>query len=517
MASTATRSSSVKILNNSFWYGLEQLLETVLFFGTSVAVARYLGPEKLGYFSYINFFVMIVNRTGASGLASATRKYMSEFIALDQPGTARAVYRMTFKYQLIGSGSLALLGVLGIILIGDPAYKTMAALLMLSIIPAALSWVPAMANLAFEDQSKNTISAFGYLFFYTLIVLLSIRFRWDLNGIAAAMLVGRFAEMLLRVIFMESRLRAIPVEATDELSPELVHRIHTFCLQGMGIQILMSVVWDRSEMLFLRHFSTYEQIAFYSVSFGLVNNLLLAPRIFSGATNTTLMVECGRDPERVDGIVRSAARYMLLVVFPVHLGAAAVTGQAIRLVYGSKYIGAIPVLIVASLLAIPRAFQEIPETLLRAADRQKQLFMWMAITGVFNIGIDFLLIPKYGAVGAAWGNGLAQAFGVIAIWFQARRFYRFSLPASTIRLFVAAVIMAAAAFALGNELRGKLALALPIAAAIPIYVLLVKLLRGLDASDRVRLQPIGNRLPAAFRRAFDATLEFVTPAPSPNA
>jgi O-antigen/teichoic acid export membrane protein len=509
MASTATRSSSTKILNNSFWYGLEQLLEVVLFFGTSVAVARYLGPEKLGYFSYINFFVMVVNRTGASGLAAATRKYMSEFIALDRPGTARSIYRLTFKYQLVGSISLSLLGVLGIALIGDPAYKLMAILLMLSIIPAALSWVPAMANLSFEDQSKNTISAFGYLFFYTTIVFLSIHFHWDLNGIAAAMLIGRTAEMILRIIPVEAKLRTF---ASEPIPPELTRRIHTFCLQAMAIQVLMSVVWDRSEMLFLRHYSSYEQIAFYSVSFGLVNNLLLAPRIFSGATNTTLMVECGRDPERVDSIVRNAARYMLLVVFPVHLGAAAVTSQAIRVVYGAKYLGAVPVLVVAALLAIPRAFQEIPDTLLRAADRQKQLFFWMAVTGVVNIALDFLLIPRYGAVGAAWGNGLAQAFGVVVIWIQARRFYNFSLPASTIRLFVAALVMAASAFFIARELHGKLALALPILVAIPIYVLLVKLLHGLDASDRVRLKPIGNRLPAPFRRAFDATLAFVTPA-----
>ena len=49
--------SSAKILSNSFWFGLETALEAIVFLGTSVAVARYLGPEKLGYFSYINFFV----------------------------------------------------------------------------------------------------------------------------------------------------------------------------------------------------------------------------------------------------------------------------------------------------------------------------------------------------------------------------------------------------------------------------------------------------------------------------
>lgn len=76
-----------KILHNSFWFGLETVLETIVFLGTSIAVARYLGPEKLGEFTYINFFVTTVTRTSGTGLAGATRKYMSEFIGLNRPGT----------------------------------------------------------------------------------------------------------------------------------------------------------------------------------------------------------------------------------------------------------------------------------------------------------------------------------------------------------------------------------------------------------------------------------------------
>jgi len=33
----------------------------------------------------------------------------------------------------------------------------------------------------------------------------------------------------------------------------------------------------------------------------------------------------------------------------------------------------------------------------------------------------------------------------------------------------------------------------------------------LEPSDRLRLRPIGNRLPGPFRRAYFATIAFVTP------
>jgi O-antigen/teichoic acid export membrane protein len=508
--SSRAATTAGKILHNSIWFGLETVIETVVFLSASVAVARYLGPQKLGYFSYINFFVMIVTRTSGSGLAGATRKYMAEFIALDQLGAARAVYNLAYRYQLLGAALITVLGLASVAIFGDPSYRLMSYLLILSIVPGVMSWVPAQANNAFEDVSKNTLSAFGYLITYAIVITLTIHFHWDLVGVASAALVSRTVEVVLRTIPLNAKLRKLPLEKLDG---GVIDRIRKFCLQAIGIQLLMSVVWDRSEMVFLRAFSSLEQIAFYSISFSLAANLLIVPRTFGTATGISLMVEAARDPERIDSIVKNSCRYLLLVVFPVHLGAAAITSQAIRFVYGAKYTGAIPVLIVASILSIPRAFQEIPDILLRAADRQKQLFLWLTITGIVNILLDAALIPHFGAVGAAWGNGLAQAFGIVAIWKQAQRAYRFSLPTqSAIRLGLAGLLMAGIAYGVGRLIPGIPGLIAAVVSAVPIYLGLIKLVRGLEPSDRLRLAPLVNRFPGPVRPGFSALIAFATPA-----
>jgi O-antigen/teichoic acid export membrane protein len=504
-----TKTTSGKILHNSFWYGLETVLETIVFLGTSIAVARYLGPTKLGYYSYIGLFVNTVTRTGGTGLSSATRKYMSEFLALDQPGAARAVYHLAYRYQLLGSVTIAVLGISGILLFGESGYRLMSCILIASIVPGVMSWVPAQANVAFEDVYNNTLSAFGYLVVYATVIVLTLCFHWDLVGMASAMLAGRSAEVILRTIPLHAKLRNMPL---DRLPAEVTSRIRRFCLQSVGIQLLMSVVWDRSEIFFLRAFSTLAQISFYSISFGLATNLLLIPKTFGGATGISLMVESTRDPSRVDSIVKNACRYLLLVAIPVHFGAAAIARSVIGVAYGPRYATAVPVLIIAAVLSIPRAFQEISEVLLRAADRQKNLLICLAITGIVNLCLDYLLIPRYGAVGAAWGNGLAQTFGIVAVWQQARRFYNFSFPIqSAMRISFAGLIMAAMAFFIGREIHGLPGLIAAIATAIPTYIFGVKLFHGLDPSDRLRLTPLGNRLPGPARRAYTATIAFVTP------
>ena len=499
-------STASKIVHNSIWYGLEILIETVVFLVASVAVARYLGPEKLGYFSYINFFVTVVTRTSGSGLASATRKYMSEFLALDRPGTARAVYELAYKYQLLGSVVITLVGLAAVLLFGDPAYRLVACLLIISIVPGVMSWVPAQANNAFEDASKNTLSAFGYILSYVAVIGLTLHFHWDLVGIASASLVGRMVEVVLRTGPLHARLRELPLDALDG---EIVARIRKFCVEAVGIQLLQAVVWDRSEMIFLKAYSGLEQIAFYSVSFGLASNLLLVPRTFGSATGMSLMGEASRDPGRVDSIMRNSCRYLLLVAFPVHLGAAAVTAEAIRVTYGAKYIGAIPVLIVASILSIPRAFTEMPDVLLRAAEKQRLLFWVIAVTGVVNLGLDWALIPHFGAVGAAWANGLAQTAGVMGMWQAARRSYRFGFPVgAAVRLGLAGSVMAGIAYGVGRVVPGVAGLVLAVVSAGPVYVVMVRVFGGLEASDRVRLMGIGNRLPGAARGVFARVVGF---------
>lgn len=510
MAAAATKTASGRILNNSLWYGLETVIETVVFLGTSIAVARYLGPEKLGYFSYINFFVTVLTRTSGSGLAGATRKYMSEYLALDRPGTARAIYHLAHRYQLIGASLISSVCLIGIVLFGDPQFKLMASILIVSVIPGLMSWVPAEANSAFQDVRHNTISAFGYIIAYTLIIVLTIHFHWDLVGVASATLIGRTLEVFLRTIPLNRALHKLPL---DTLPSDLIARIRRFCLQAAGLQLLTAVVFDRSEMLFLRFLSTPAQLGFYSVSFTFANNLLMFPRVFGGSTGITLMVEASRDPRRIDAIVQNACRYLLLVILPVSLGAAAITYPAISAVYGPRYLAAVPAMMIAAILCIPRAFQWVPETLMRTADRQDRIILWYCITGVLNLTLDALLIPRHGAAGAAWGNGLAQSFGVVAIWLQTRRLYTFSFPIlSALRLTLAAALMAAVAYLISHRIPGLPGLLLAVLAAAPTYLLLVKLLHGLEPSDRTRLTPIAERLPARARRAYLVTLAFVTPA-----
>jgi O-antigen/teichoic acid export membrane protein len=498
-----------RIVRNSGWYGLETLIEIVVFFASSVTVARYLGPQKLGAYVYINFFITVLTATAGTGVTIATRKYMMEYLALGRPGMARAVYKLAYRYQLIGALSLTAVSMACVLLFGDPQFRLMSCILIASILPGLMSWVPAQANNAFEDVRPNTMSALGYLVSYATIIALTVIFRWDLPGVASATFLGRTVEVLLRTGPVNRKLRRFPLET---LEPELIARLRRFTVQGMGLQILTSVVWDRSEVLFLKYFASYQQVGFYSVSFTFTNNLLTAAKVFGTAASLSLMSAATTDVAAARRIVRSTCRFLLLLILPISMGAAAVTLPAIHLVYGARYLPAVPVMITAVLLCTPRAFQLLPETLLKAADRQNRILVCYAVTGVVNIVVDYVLIRRYAAVGAAWGNGLSQAFGVVVIWFAARDVFQMRFPVgSFLRLAPASALMALAAYEISHRVHGVVGLAGGVLAGVVIYCVLLRVFRALEPEDRDRLALLGRKLPGRIRPAATAVIAFVTP------
>ncbi|HEY0564510.1 MAG TPA: polysaccharide biosynthesis C-terminal domain-containing protein [Terriglobales bacterium] len=502
-------SASSKIVHNSIWYGLETGLELLVYVGTSIAVARCLGPEKLGHYAAVSFPLAMINTTAGNGLATATRKYMTEFLGANRPDLARSVYEFTFKYQWLGASVVSALAIAIVVSIMPHGYKVMAALLALSILPSMMTNVPAQANLAFEDASKNTLSAFGYLGSYTAIVIASLILHWDLVGIASAMLVGRTLEVALRIPPVRKQLSAI---APATLPPELKSRIRRFCLQAVGVQVLTSIVWDKSELIVLAAFSSAKQIAYYSISAGLVANLLTAPRVFSTGIGVSLMAEAGRGTKKVASIVFHGVRFLGLIVLPIYLGAAAITKQAIWTAYGTRYMPAVSVMLVAVLFGIPRSFLDIPSVLMRAADRQNAILRCMILTAAFNIALDLLLIPRFGALGAAYGNGISQTLGIVLFWFAARKIYSFQFPFQALsRLAIAALGMATVALLIARTFKPAVGLGVALLVAPLVYMLLLRILRALELSDLDRLLLLASKLPRAARPLSSRVLQFVVP------
>ena len=494
--------------------GLEVVITLVCTLLTTVAIARAIGPSRLGYFNLIFWLTSITCSVGSLGIPLTTFKYMGEFLGGGKKELARAVFFYNLRAQTVIACVLTSIGLIAAWILVDPAYRVCSILLVLSMVPNMIAFVPSQANSAAEDSALNTRGAFVGAIVYVVAVAASLLFGWNLVGIAAGVLLYRTAELATKTVPVLNSMKSV---SRVTLPREVRKRMFSFSGLSTGLMILQIVIWDRSDIIFLKLLQPdIRQLAFFSVCFSVADRLMRMPQTFANALSATQMAEYGRDKERLFRMTSKASTYVLLGALPILIGLACIGGPFVRVMYGPQYLPAIPVFIVVALLSIPRAILTPAQTLLYSAEDLGFVLKWGCIAAAINVLLDLALIPGHGALGAAWANGLAQTFAAITIWGRVLVRYpvRINLPV-LLRLSAATLAMAVVVLGIvATPFAPLMKLIAAVPAGVIVFLVTSRMLAVLQKDDRRRLLQLSALLPAPVGASFNRLVDFLVPQPA---
>ena len=502
-------SNTKTIAKNTGWFGIESAIDVMLTVVTSIAIARTLGPTKMSYLIYVTWIASVVSGLGCLGLPSTTRKYMAEFLGQGDKGTARFIYLRTFLLQA-GLATLATLGlVVWVLMDAEPDYKLASLLIVLSIWPSMVNFISAQANIAAEDMAKNLPASALSTLTYAALIGMTIYFHWGVNGVAAAMLAMRCIDFTVRVI---PTMAGILKWSSEHQQPDdLRDRMVKFAWQSLAVMLLELVVWQRSELILLKHLcSDIRQVSFYSIAFSLADRLLITATIFGSSAGATIFAQYGRDKSRLPDIAASSFRYLALSTIPIHFIAAALAGSALLLLYGTKYAGAVAVITVAPLFCMPKAFLVPIQSILQSAERQDFVIWATIVASVCDLGVAALLIPKYGAVGACIGSGVGETICVGGMWIVGVVLYKVKLPWKLVsKVVFISTVAALAAHYVAIQFAPLVGILLGGSLALVILLGLFYMMRVLQPEDGSRLNLIAGSLPKPVSVPFKQFLGFL--------
>jgi O-antigen/teichoic acid export membrane protein len=504
------------IARNTAWYGLENLIGFGTSLITSIAIARTLGPSKMGYLIYVTWLVGLTTGLGGVGVPTTTRKYMAEFIGGGDRATARFIFFRTLAIQTVLASVATLFAVGWVFHDAPPEYRLASLILVLSTLPAMVNFVPAQANVAAENLSANLPGSVASTVVYFVVTMLTVFFHWGVVGIASAMLGMRIADCLVRLFPTLRRILSWPSDNVHT-PPDLRPRMMRFAAQSVTGLLLTLIVWDRSELFLLKHLSPdIRQIAFYSVAFSLAERLLVFPSVFASASGATVFAQYGRDKSRLPAITASSVRYLALISIPLHVIAVSLAGPLLLTLYGAKYAGALVVATFSPLLCLPKAFLGPIQSLFESTDRQKYFIITTIIASFIDIGVAWYLIPSLGALGASIGSGSAQITAIGLMWIIGIRRDNIRLPwrflAKVTGISIAASL---AAYAVSARLGPLWALITGGVTATIIFFLLAYIFKILEPEDSSRFKIISAACPRALagpmNRAFDLLTKHMEP------
>lgn len=496
------------VARNAMWYGIETVANLVLTLFTSIALARAVGPADLGRFIFVMWLLNATGSIGSFGIPTTTRRYIGEYLGRGQLAIVKAVFSATMRSQTYVAIAATVLSGLVVVATAEPGFRWIYLMMSLSVLPSMMNAVAAQANAGLEDLAANVPASLVSTGLFVTFVLLSVLCGWGLTGVAIGILTMRTVELVVRLIPLRRLLAAYPDEP---LPSDIKTRMFHFSGHSLVLVVLNLVVWDRSELFFLKALChDVRQVAFYSVAFNVTERLLVLSQVLGSAVATSVLVQYGRDESRLPSMVSIATRYLGLIAPAVHLGVAALAAPIMMVTYGGQYSGAIPALIVSAIFGIPKAFVTPVMSLFQGYERQDLLIRVGIGAGIVNVGLDLLLIGKYGAVGASIANGVTQTLSAGFLWFLATRLFKIHIPVGFLgKALVLAVAMATLTKVLTLRLPPLLAAGVGVIVGTFSYCLLLRVTRLLDGQDHDRLSQFRKHIPAKLRPSFDAGLGFL--------
>lgn len=478
--------TAATVRRNTLWSGIEAGAGLVTAFLVSIAIARTFGPARMGYFNFVLWVCGISASLGSLGIPATTAKYMAEYLGRDQRGVARSVFFVTLRAQAMIATCVAAAAAILVLTVFDPAYRTISLVIVAGIVPQMVSYIPSQANNAAERLRANVPGAVAGMGVYAAGVTISLVLGWDLLGVAVSTFLCHVTELTLK---LSSVLPWVTSEPAAAVPAELRIRMFRFSRKSFALMVLNLVVWDRSDIFFLKWLSPdIRQVAFFSLPFSLVERALLAPQVLAGAIAATLFAEYGRSHQRMLRIAELALRYVLICGVPLLFGLAALGKGVVGLLYGAQYAPAAGVLATVALLGVAKSTLYPVQAVYSATERLRTVLMVACIGGAIDILLDVLLIPRFGALGAAIANGTAQVYAAASLWFQASRTWRLNYDLKTIRgVLLCGATMAAVIAPLAWLLRPIFAVALGGLIGVIVYAAMLRTIAVVSPADGARI------------------------------
>jgi O-antigen/teichoic acid export membrane protein len=395
-------------------------LETLLFRGISTPVAfalvvlqsRFLEPEGRGRFVLVVLSVTILARLfGQLGVAVTSLTRETDL----RPLVARAL-ALTIVLGVGGAGLILLAGAT-IDAFGVRLAAIAAPALLPNILNACVSGVLLGSA---RIRLWNYIQILPPLL--TLVGMLIFVVGLG-RGVDAAVAVWTLAYWVTAVFTLVAvRDLWLPVRLPRIL--DRYGRAIAALALGMGAVQIVNLIGYRVELFVLEHFKGLAQVGIYSIAMQAAEAIWLVPQAVASAVTGPTVHET---PEGAVRVIRTATAKGLLYTAGIALAVGTVAPFVIPPLFGDEFRGATRSL--ALLLPGVVAYGPVNILVVYLSIRcgRPRLSLLVSLVGlVVTAGMSFVLIPPYGASGAAAASSIGYAAGGITAWVLFVRLARLS-------------------------------------------------------------------------------------------
>lgn len=403
---------------------------TAIGFISTMYFAHTVGPSILGaYFLFVAYFG-VFDLLGDGGFGSAAVKRISE--GEDQNAFFTAFVLLRVMLMVVSVGFL---------FIAQPylVKLTSSGVLLWLILALVVSVFTSIASNGAYGRGMVGVNQIGGLInnlTRVVIQVVAVVLGYGVAGLAGGFVAGLLAAGLVNFRFLDLSLAAF---RWSHISSLFAFSFWTFLSAGGYL------VFSYADTIMISYFMTEADVGIYRVALQLTS----VATFVTIALHTTLYPKVSYwgkqdDLSLVEGALARAFTYSLLLAVPVLAGGWILGEWLLYFFYGASFATGAGALAILLLVQVAHVFMFLQTMCLNALDRPRDSFRVTAVAVAANIGLNLLLIPAYGIIGASAATLVTMVLNAALAHRALSRSIRVRIePRAVGHIALAALIMAA--------------------------------------------------------------------------
>ncbi len=482
----ATEKLSSKVVRGVGWNFVGVFGTLTINFVYTLIIARLVSPDDFGRLTFLLQLLATIILLSTMGFEYAINKFVPIHRVENQTGKTVYMVRKMFLLKLGVILALSLVFFFGSDIIAEQIFTKKGLsfyikLVAIILIPYGFEGIFRPLLVSYYEQKVANLSIVGARFLNLMLATALIIVLNDISG-------GLYAELIswstfLAIILVENKRKVF----TEKVMPSKVdlRTVMKYSSFLYAYAIMNLLLGQQLDIILLGRFQPDAEIGFYFIGYNLsylavsVFNLALA-----GGITLTFFSElyAKRDFKGLSKTYTVFFEYNYFTIIPIAVGGILVGKELIELLYPSDYVAALPILTIFFVSFCFIKLGGITSTFMSAMERERALVASRTIFGITNLALDLVLIPKYGAVGAAIATSIA---GVLGIGYESYVVHKLVSPEYPTRflgkVFVASLVMGVvvlgAKVLLGGSIFGLNSIIILVPLGVVVYLVMVKILK----------------------------------------
>jgi O-antigen/teichoic acid export membrane protein len=385
------------------WSVVARVGRMVLGMASSVIVVRSLGAHDYGVLSLVRNLMWFAMILALGGMGQTLLRFLPALRVENNAGGAATLVRRAAGVCLVlwvGLGSLvfAVRGVIERVF----SYEGLAVFLAAAVALMIFELFFTLLSRVLESVYDTQLLSFAVLLTHVVYIaglIVSLTQSGGVPGVIVAAATGNAAG--LAVVWFRVRKR-IFAGVRPQPSPEYGGvRMARYAIPFVAVGLLNMIVWRQSETIFLAHFRTAQETGFFDLAYKLPQMLLefipgaVWPLVLAGFSETY-----ARNADNIRIAIDRYYRMLFLLCAPICVVGIVLGGRLVPIVYGETMLpAALPAQIFFAVFTVSFLGTPLSMSLYVLEKPHVNLIVYLCMA-VVNVGLDLLLIPRYGLAGA---------------------------------------------------------------------------------------------------------------------